>query len=186
MKRLILGVLVALVGMSTIGWGQMSNVPRIQSITIVEDGEAYPVMGNRDGSVQVNPSKLLKERNLQNLVRILEGYIGWPAEGASVEAIGRAIAAWGRGNAIYFNLLSPISIPPHLTLTLYPKGEGPSFLTYTQPKLWSMDVSGSSMAGSPSYWVENEESTPGDIEELYGQSGTGRGEMRQTLRNWRQ
>lgn len=137
---------------------QVSNVPRLTNITLVEEGETYPAVASRDGAVQIKPGKLLKERNMQSLARLLGNYIGWPADGSTVEAIGRTLASWGKGNSLYFNLLAPISIPPNLTLTLYPKGSGPSFLTYTQPKLSDMDIwSNSATAKAPSYWVDMEE-----------------------------
>ncbi|MFZ5806878.1 MAG: hypothetical protein ACOY3I_06710 [Verrucomicrobiota bacterium] len=133
---------------------QISNIPRLQGIILVEDGTTYPAVSNRDGTVQVTPGKLLKDRNLQTLMQLLENYVGWPADGSSVEAIGRAIASWGKGNAAYFNLFSPISIPTQLTLTLYPKAEGPSFLTYVQPRMATADVSGSFPVYSSSYWTD--------------------------------
>lgn len=131
---------------------QMTDIPRLQNIMIVEDGVTYPTVANQNGTVQITPGRLLKERNLQTLTQLLETYIGWPADASSVEAIGRAVASWGKGNAVYFNLLAPISIPPDLTLTLYPKAEGPSFLTYVQPKINYTEAG--AYAPSPSYWVD--------------------------------
>lgn len=149
---LLMGVLF-----SANGNAQISNVPRLEGILLVEEGVTFPVVSNRDGSIQVTPGKLLKDRNLQSLMQLLENYVGWPADGSSVEAIGRAVASWGRSNAVYFNLFSPISIPTQLTLTLYPKAEGPSFLTYVQPKVAMADVSGSYPIYSPSFWVDAQE-----------------------------
>ncbi|MFH1066539.1 MAG: hypothetical protein V1746_01355 [bacterium] len=148
-------------GVSPFANAQVSNVPRLASITLVEEGETYPAVASHDGTVQIKPGKLLKERNMQSLARLLGNYIGWPADGSTVEAIGRTLASWGKGNSLYFNLLSPISIPPNLTITLYPKGSGPSFLTYTQPKLSDLDIWNNAPAATkaPSYWVDMEEPT---------------------------